>query len=95
MMPQVGDEVVVGFEHDDVRRPYVLGSLWNGKDSPATTSRRPTARSRSQRRAREIAITAKDAITIKSEKDITVETDGKIAPSTGRAATITVEGAAA
>ena len=34
MMPLVGDEVLVGFEHGDARRPFVLGSLWNGEDKP-------------------------------------------------------------
>ncbi len=27
--PEEGDEVVVGFEHDDPRRPYVLGGVWS------------------------------------------------------------------
>jgi len=35
MMPLVDDEVVVGFEHGDPRRPFVLGALWNGKQKPA------------------------------------------------------------
>ena len=32
--PEVDDEVLVLFEHGDMRYPYVIGSLWNGKDSP-------------------------------------------------------------
>jgi uncharacterized protein involved in type VI secretion and phage assembly len=33
-IPEVGDEVVVAFEREDLRFPYVLGALWNGKDKP-------------------------------------------------------------
>ena len=36
-IPEVEDEVLVAFEHGDIRFPYVLGALWNGKDkSPET-----------------------------------------------------------
>jgi uncharacterized protein involved in type VI secretion and phage assembly len=31
--PEVGDEVLVMFEHGDMRFPYVLGAVWNGKDA--------------------------------------------------------------
>jgi len=34
-MPEVEDEVLVAFEQGDPRRPYVLGGLWNGVDTPA------------------------------------------------------------
>jgi uncharacterized protein involved in type VI secretion and phage assembly len=34
VIPEVGDEVVVAFEREDVRFPYVLGALWNGPDKP-------------------------------------------------------------
>ena len=33
-IPEVGDEVLVAFEHGDPTRPYMLGGLWNGSDSP-------------------------------------------------------------
>jgi type VI secretion system secreted protein VgrG len=31
-LPEIGDEVVLGFEEGDPERPYVVGSVWNGKD---------------------------------------------------------------
>jgi phage protein D len=33
-LPEVNDEVLVGFEQGDINHPYVLGGLWNGKDKP-------------------------------------------------------------
>ena len=33
-LPEVNDEVLVGFEGGDLRRPVVLGGLYNGKDKP-------------------------------------------------------------
>jgi uncharacterized protein involved in type VI secretion and phage assembly len=33
-LPDVDDEVLVVFEHGDVRFPYVLGCLWNGNAKP-------------------------------------------------------------
>ena len=37
-LPEVDDEVLVVFEHGDVRTPYVLGALWNGLDAPPVTN---------------------------------------------------------
>ena len=32
-LPEIDDEVLVGFEHGDINRPYIIGNVWNGKDS--------------------------------------------------------------
>jgi uncharacterized protein involved in type VI secretion and phage assembly len=40
VMPEVGTQVVVAFEAGDLRRPYVLGATWNGKETMPSS---PTA----------------------------------------------------
>lgn len=37
-LPEIDDEVLVLFEHGDINTPYVIGSLWNGKDLPPETN---------------------------------------------------------
>lgn len=40
ILPEVNDEVVVGFLDGDFNAPYVLGSVWNGKDkAPLATDK--------------------------------------------------------
>lgn len=34
VLPEVGDDVLVAFERG-IEHPYVIGTLWNGKDRPA------------------------------------------------------------
>jgi uncharacterized protein involved in type VI secretion and phage assembly len=51
-LPEVDDEVLVAFEHGSIDFPYVVGSLWNGKDkAPESNSdglnKHRTLRSRS------------------------------------------------
>jgi len=37
-LPEKDDEVLVAFENGDVNRPYIIGALWNGKDTPPETN---------------------------------------------------------
>ncbi len=30
-LPEIDDEVLVGFEHGDIHRPYIIGGVWNGE----------------------------------------------------------------
>ena len=34
LLPEVGDECLLSFDHGDTRFPYVVGFLWNGQDKP-------------------------------------------------------------
>jgi uncharacterized protein involved in type VI secretion and phage assembly len=36
VLPEAGDEVLVSFHQGDVRRPFVLGGLYNGQDKAKT-----------------------------------------------------------
>jgi uncharacterized protein involved in type VI secretion and phage assembly len=40
-LPAVGTEVVVAFEAGDLRRPYIVGSAWNGEEMMPVTPTRP------------------------------------------------------
>jgi phage protein D/phage baseplate assembly protein gpV len=37
-LPEVNDEVLVGFEQGNINYPYILGGLWNGQDKPPKTN---------------------------------------------------------
>jgi len=49
-LPEVNDEVLVAFECDDINKPYILGSLWNGKDKPPETTSNIVASGKVQKR---------------------------------------------
>jgi type VI secretion system secreted protein VgrG len=45
-LPEIGDEVIVGFEEGDPEHPYIIGSVWNGADkSPGPAPKRIVTKS--------------------------------------------------
>ncbi len=43
-IPNIGDEVLVAFEHGDVNAPYIIGCLWNAMSLPPLPSPLPQIR---------------------------------------------------
>jgi phage protein D/phage baseplate assembly protein gpV len=83
MMPIVGDEVLLAFEHGDVRRPFVLGSLFNGQSKPKTLSQTDGSFALGSDKA--VNVKAGEGVTIESGKtlELTSEADMKITTSQG------------
>jgi uncharacterized protein involved in type VI secretion and phage assembly len=80
MMPIPGDEVLVAFEHGDTRRPYVIGSVWNGKSLPNDLVQKDG--SLVVQSDKQIQMKAKEPISVKGDKELKIETTGKISQKT-------------
>ena len=104
MMPLVDDEVVVGFEHGDPRRPFVLGSLWNGPGKPEALAAQGGGKpdgSFNLRSDKKVSIASGEDLSIASDAkldakatgDTTLQTDGKLAIA-GKGSEISITGSA-
>jgi uncharacterized protein involved in type VI secretion and phage assembly len=88
-IPEVGDEVLVAFERDDLRFPYVVGSLWNSKDRPPVSDADGTNDIRVIRTRKGHKLTFDDGIVGKVElelndgKRVTVDDDGIVLADNG------------
>lgn len=68
-IPEVDDEVLVTFRHGDMRYPYIIGSLWNGRERPpvpTTLAERSMIRSKSGHEVIFDDLPAQERLTIKS-----------------------------
>jgi len=101
-LPHVNDEVAIGFEHGDVRRPIVIGALFNGVDKPGADLVK-TESSLASRFPRDLDVatekktllTSGEDITVKSEKgtfELTAGKDIKLSCTQGGAITIETDG---
>jgi uncharacterized protein involved in type VI secretion and phage assembly len=95
-LPQVNDEVVIGFEHGDIERPIVLGTLFNGKDKPGDTLLPAAAAEKASvgivaqgdvvtTTDGNVKTTAKEGIQLSSTKDVSAQADGKVSLSATQA----------
>lgn len=98
-LPEVDDEVLVAFEHGSVDHPFVIGAVWNGKDTPPESNQDKqnncrTIKSRSGHVVRlndkqggeaiEIVDKSGNKIVIRStDNTLTIEAQGDIAITSG------------
>jgi uncharacterized protein involved in type VI secretion and phage assembly len=67
MLPQAGEEVIIGFEHGDTRRPIVIGSVFNGRDKPGTEL--------IQNKDGSLGVVSNEKIHLHSKKDFEIKSD--------------------
>jgi phage protein D/phage baseplate assembly protein gpV len=72
MLPQIGDEVVCGFEHGDTRRPFVIGSLYTGKEKVPADLKDPNARKAL------FGVKSDDKVHVESEKEMKLHSHEKM-----------------
>jgi uncharacterized protein involved in type VI secretion and phage assembly len=76
MLPKVGDEVLVGFEHADTTRPFVLGSLYNGREQPPQDFADPDG-SLAIASDKHVIVSSKEEMRFTSNGDLTLKVAGK------------------
>jgi len=95
-LPEVGDEVLVAFDRDDIRYPYVLGALWSKTDKPpeANSDKKNDVRIVKSRKGHFLRFNdgkAKGSITIELSDGKKIEIDDDGIRVTDKANTITLD----
>ncbi|HYF27013.1 MAG TPA: VgrG-related protein [Baekduia sp.] len=74
MTPVAGDEVVVGFEHGDPRRPFVLGAVFNGRAQPGALVHPDGSLHATS--SKQLLLESKENMTVNADKDLAVTVKG-------------------
>jgi uncharacterized protein involved in type VI secretion and phage assembly len=90
MMPLAGDEVVLAFEQGDPRRPYVLGSVWNGQAAPGELVH--TDGSFALASDKDISLQAGGTASLLAKGDASLTTQGGASIELGKDGSVTVKG---
>jgi uncharacterized protein involved in type VI secretion and phage assembly len=92
-VPQIGDEVLVAFNHGDVREPYVLGTCWNTMDRPPSEAQTDPITKRKIRTplGHELSFDeAQQSVTLTSNTKTTVTLDATQAKLSTPAGSVTI-----
>jgi phage protein D/phage baseplate assembly protein gpV len=84
MLPQPNEEVIIGFEHGDTRRPIVVGSVFNGKDKPGPDLL--------QNRDGSFSVLSNEKIHQHSKKDFEIKSDQNMTVEVKKDKTETIQG---
>jgi phage protein D len=82
MLPVVGEEVLIGFEHGDTTRPYVLGSLFNGVDKPGDDLLQGKDGSFAVLSDHKVHVASKEDMTLKSGGGLTIDVQSDVSETT-------------
>ena len=92
MLPQPGDEVLVGFEHNDTTRPYVIGSLYNGGNEKPKKDLDLTDASLTILTDHKLTARAKEEIEVEGGKTYTVKVKGDVTETFDAKWSVTTKG---
>jgi phage protein D len=84
MLPQPDEEVIIGFEHGDTRRPIVVGSLFNGRDKPGDEL--------VQNKDGSLGVVSNEKIHLHSKKDFEIKSDQNMTVEVQKDKTETIQG---
>jgi phage protein D len=91
MLPVPGDEVIVGFELGDTRKPYIVGSLYNGKAEPGEELNLVDG-SFGLKSDKKVLVASKENLTLRSDQKLIITVTGEVEETIKKTVTSSAEG---